>query len=252
MPPSVPSGAPQVLDLYEGLGWLGSDPYWAYVWPSAMALAQELLQRPELVRGRRVLDLGCGVGLAGIAAAVAGAREVVLADREPRALHCALAGALANGLPVAPPAAALRVVDGMPMPPLPPAARAPPGGRARGGLSAAVVDWHRPETVPGPFDVVLACDVLYEKASVAPLAALVARLFPAAAPGVFVLADPPNRTPANRRAFVEQVGARGGRVALAEEGRRRVRDSDGALEPVELVLFRGTGTAPGPAAGDAV
>lgn len=50
------------------------DPYWARPWPSAVALATALLQRPELVAGKTVAELGAGLGLAGIAAAMAGAR----------------------------------------------------------------------------------------------------------------------------------------------------------------------------------
>ena len=50
------------------------DPYWARPWPSAVALAAALLQRPELVAGKTVAELGAGLGLAGIAAAMAGAR----------------------------------------------------------------------------------------------------------------------------------------------------------------------------------
>jgi predicted nicotinamide N-methyase len=49
-----------------------ADPYWTRVWPSAVALASEVLRRPELVAGKRVCDLGCGLGVAGIAAALAG------------------------------------------------------------------------------------------------------------------------------------------------------------------------------------
>ena len=42
------------------------------MWPSAIALAQQLLQRPQLVAGKKVADLGAGLGVAGIAAALAG------------------------------------------------------------------------------------------------------------------------------------------------------------------------------------
>ena len=48
------------------------DPYWTRVWPSSIALAALILERPELVRGKKVADLGCGLGLAGMAASVAG------------------------------------------------------------------------------------------------------------------------------------------------------------------------------------
>ena len=76
------------------------DPHWATLWQGSVALAEEVLSNPALVRGKRVLDLGTGLGLAGIAAGLAGAEEVVLTDREPRALYCALCAAAANGLSV--------------------------------------------------------------------------------------------------------------------------------------------------------
>ena len=50
-----------------------ADPYWARPWPSAVALAQELLRRPDLVAGRRVCEVAAGLGVATIAAALAGA-----------------------------------------------------------------------------------------------------------------------------------------------------------------------------------
>lgn len=43
------------------------------MWPSSIALAACILSRPELVRGKKVADIGCGLGLAGLAAAMAGA-----------------------------------------------------------------------------------------------------------------------------------------------------------------------------------
>ncbi|DBA88783.1 TPA: hypothetical protein ACH3X1_004199 [Trebouxia sp. C0004] len=74
------------------------DPYWCRPWPSAIALAQLILQQPELVKGKRVCDIGCGLGLAGIAAALSGAKEVVMLDREPIALQCSLLSAQACGV----------------------------------------------------------------------------------------------------------------------------------------------------------
>jgi predicted nicotinamide N-methyase len=65
------------------------DPYWARPWPSAVALAAALLERPELVAGKTVADLGAGLGLAGIAAALAGAAQ----------LHRSAGSALMNEIP---------------------------------------------------------------------------------------------------------------------------------------------------------
>lgn len=75
-------------------------PYWAYPWGGGVALARHLLDRPEIVRGRRVLDLGTGSGLAAIAASLAGACEVVAADIDPLALVVAELNAEANGAAV--------------------------------------------------------------------------------------------------------------------------------------------------------
>jgi predicted nicotinamide N-methyase len=55
-------------------------PYWAHYWAGGLALARYVLDNPSAVAGRRILDLGAGSGLVGIAAAKAGAREVVAAE----------------------------------------------------------------------------------------------------------------------------------------------------------------------------
>lgn len=72
------------------------DPYWTRVWPSAVALAHQLLKRPELVRGCSVADLGAGLGVAGLAAALAGAGQstnrTLFASRVPAAQPCMLLG----------------------------------------------------------------------------------------------------------------------------------------------------------------
>jgi predicted nicotinamide N-methyase len=64
-------------------------PFWAYPWAAGCGLARVLLDRPELVRDRRVLDLGAGGGVTSIAAAFVGAREVVANDVDPWALAVA-------------------------------------------------------------------------------------------------------------------------------------------------------------------
>src|ERR1700749_1583197 len=55
-------------------------PYWAHYWAGGLALARYVLDNPGVVAGKRVLDLGAGSGLVGIAAAKAGARQVVAAE----------------------------------------------------------------------------------------------------------------------------------------------------------------------------
>lgn len=88
----------------SGLGRLAAtdrdfgSPYWAYYWLGGLALARFVLDRPEVVAGRRVLDLGCGSGLVAIAAAKAGAAKVLAVDIDPYALAAAALNAAANGV----------------------------------------------------------------------------------------------------------------------------------------------------------
>jgi predicted nicotinamide N-methyase len=60
-------------------------PYWAYPWAGGLALAHHILDHPEIVAGRRVLDLGAGSGLVGVAAAKAGAARVLAAETDSHA-----------------------------------------------------------------------------------------------------------------------------------------------------------------------
>lgn len=55
-------------------------PYWAFAWPGGQALARHLLDNPGMVAGKRILDFAAGSGIAGIAAAKAGAARVVASD----------------------------------------------------------------------------------------------------------------------------------------------------------------------------
>lgn len=105
----------------------GRMPYWATLWPSALALGERVLAGPRL-DGKRVLDLGSGLGLVGLAALARGA-HVTFFDWEATAVRLALASAAANGH----------------------------GARADGEAS----DWRVPPP-HRPFDLVLGADVLYE------------------------------------------------------------------------------------------
>lgn len=60
-------------------------PFWAFAWPGSLAFAHYLLSEPSVVRGKRVLDFAAGCGLAGIAAALAGAAHVRACDIDPLA-----------------------------------------------------------------------------------------------------------------------------------------------------------------------
>jgi predicted nicotinamide N-methyase len=72
-------------------------PYWAFAWPGGQVLARYLLDHPEEVRGKRVLDFASGCAIEGIAAAKAGA-TVRCADLDPLAARLALRNAELNGV----------------------------------------------------------------------------------------------------------------------------------------------------------
>ena len=117
-------------------------PYWAELWPSGIALARAL--SGSALRGRRVVELGCGgLALPSIAAALAGAR-VLATDWAPEALDLAEDNARRNDA----------------------------------SFAVAEVAWDAPEALVarGPFDLVLGADVLYESRNRDPLLALLPRL----------------------------------------------------------------------------
>lgn len=85
----------------EELGAIGlPPPFWAFAWAGGQALARYLLDHPETVAGRRVLDFASGSGLVAIAAARAGAAAVEACDIEPFAVAAIALNAAANGVAV--------------------------------------------------------------------------------------------------------------------------------------------------------
>src|SRR3954447_11297798 len=75
-------------------------PFWAFAWAGGQALARYLLDRPELVRGKRVLDFASGSGLVAIAAARAGAAAVEASDIDAFAIAAIGLNAALNGVEV--------------------------------------------------------------------------------------------------------------------------------------------------------
>jgi predicted nicotinamide N-methyase len=145
--------------------WAPVAPYWSVLWRSGVALAREL-DRVAL-GGLRVVELGCGLAVPSIAAARAGA-SVLATDACAEALTLVDSNARANDA----------------------------------SIETATVDWAKPDELVAraPFDLVLAADVLYERASVAMLLSLLPRL------GQEAWVADPGRTAA--AAFVEEAGRR--------------------------------------------
>jgi len=158
--------------------WAPLVPYWSALWRSGMALAHELTDAD--LAGRRVVELGCGLGLPSLVAARKGA-DVLATDADEEALELLQRNARENGL----------------------------------RLGTARVEWGAPEDLVAraPFDLVLAADVLYERASVAPLLSLLPRLG-----GEVWLADPGRPAAA---AFLERAPTRWS-VATRERGVVRI------------------------------
>lgn len=83
----------------EALGETGlAPPFWAFAWGGGQALARYVMDHPELVEGRRVLDFACGCAVAGIAAARAGAAHVLASEIDPFAVEAARRNAELNGV----------------------------------------------------------------------------------------------------------------------------------------------------------
>lgn len=149
-------------------------PYWAELWPSALSLAEALGRRD--LHGARVAELGCGLGLPSVAAALGGAR-VLATDWSEDALAAARRNARLNGVYV----------------------------------ETLRCSWAEPGALlaRAPFDLILASDVLYERRNAGPLLALLPRL------GREVLLADPGR-PALPAFLERAVGrwqvTRGGRV----------------------------------------
>jgi predicted nicotinamide N-methyase len=95
--------AAEPIALWEKTEQAGAEqppPFWAFAWAGGQALARHVLDHPDLVVGRGVLDLATGSGLVAVAAARAGAGPVIANDIDPYSLAAAEANAAANGVAV--------------------------------------------------------------------------------------------------------------------------------------------------------
>lgn len=108
-PPHVPEIRLHLADEAHGL-WRRTEeelaeiglppPFWAFAWAGGQGLARHVLDHPELVRGRTVLDFASGSGLVAIAAARAGATEVLAVDIDPFCAAAIRLNAQANGVEI--------------------------------------------------------------------------------------------------------------------------------------------------------
>lgn len=162
-------------------------PYWADLWPSAIALARWLSNKD--LRGKRVIELGCGLGLPSVVCLSRGA-EVVVSDHYAAAMDFAVFNARTNE------------------------------GREP---ETFLLDWRHPELDGlGLFDLVIGADVLYEALNGLALAELVPRLL--SPRGEVIFADP-NRNTAP--VFLDEMENRGFQIstrsAIVEQDSREIK-----------------------------
>jgi predicted nicotinamide N-methyase len=73
-------------------------PFWAFAWPGGQGAARYILDNPDVVKGKRVIDFAAGSGIAAIAAMKAGAKEALAVDIDPLALEAVKMNAEINGV----------------------------------------------------------------------------------------------------------------------------------------------------------
>ena len=232
----LPESEETVANIFSMLGKPDEDPHWADVWHGGIALNEYLVSSSaggSLVRGKRVLELGCGVGLTGVLCAMEGAKKVTMTDREPFACYCAIASAIANGF--ASVARALdedaRVVDGLTQMDASLLDDIVYSNRSSecNCVEARIMNWFKldeylKEEDDFAYDVVIACDCLYCEEAVEAVASIVFEAFSRrqrqegkgvnntylSSPFTFLLADPPSRFPQNHEKFLnimqEKIG----------------------------------------------
>ena len=155
MVPVTPDALLDLPDVIEANRLDDAMPYWATLWPAATTMSQ-LLTKADWPVGTEILEVGCGLGLVGIAGLKRG-WKMHLTDGEETTLPAARHNAAMNGFPEA---------------------------------AVSLIDWRRPPDRKYP--VILACDVLYEVRHHAPLLNLIQTMLEEG--GCCWIADP-GRTP---------------------------------------------------------
>ena len=170
-------------------------PYWTELWPASLALAAWLREQP--LAGKICLDLGCGLGLTAMLAASLDAK-VLACDYESAALLAARQNAALNGI---------------------------------GGIRWLCMDWRAPCLAPASLDYIWAADILYERRSMEPVLALLAR---AIAPhGDIWIAEP------GRAIFLDFLELARNRGWQAEAARReRVRAIRPQASGIDVTVWR--------------
>jgi predicted nicotinamide N-methyase len=88
------------LTREQGAALMDNPPYWGFCWASGQVLGRCVLDNPDWVKGKTLVDFGAGSGVVGVAAKMAGARRVVLCDMDENALRAGELNARINGMSV--------------------------------------------------------------------------------------------------------------------------------------------------------
>jgi predicted nicotinamide N-methyase len=131
-------------------------PYWAEVWPAALALAEYVLEHPEEFRNKNIIELGCGMGLLGIAATMVGG-NVTFTDYEEQALRFTQNNYFLN---------------------------------FKSKAKTILLGWRKPN-INLKFEIIMAADILYEKRFLEPAFQTIKKLI--RKNGMIYIAEP-NRT----------------------------------------------------------
>ena len=145
-----------VLDAYARSHPDDTDkiPYFADIWPSALALAKYLATNPHLVANRNVIELGCGLGLPAIVAAKCGAASITATDFHPACMPYCKANTIKNGVP---------------------------------HVKCRTLDWRSPDPATR-YDCIIGSDLLYERPQIETLLGCIHQIRTPEA--TLILADP--------------------------------------------------------------